>query len=334
MAGAGALPLRIGFAALVVIALAVGNAAYQAGNLTGAALGGEALLGSASPGSKGIVAGLAALAAVLLLTGSYRVLERVLIGLVLLMSLAFAGSVLITRPDFLALIKGLVPSVPEGGLFTTMALIGTTIVPYNLFLHAATARKKWPGGGGAALRAARADTAASVGLGGLISIFILVTAAASLFTAGLGVKSAADFARAIEPAYGASARYLIGAGLLAAGLSSAITAPMAAAFAVCELSGKSADGWLFRAVALGVLIVGAFVAMAGFNPLQVILTAQAANGILLPIVASFLLIAMNRKSLLGNQVNGPVQNALGAFVLVVTIGLGARLILRAAGVWS
>lgn len=333
MAGAGALPLRLVMAALVVLALAVGNAAYQAGNLTGASLGGEALLGNISPGRAPIVAALAAAAAILLLTGSYKLLERALIGLVLLMSFAFAGSVLITRPDFGALAAGLVPRLPEGSLFTTMALIGTTIVPYNLFLHAATARKKWPQGGEAALRDARTDTAVSVGLGGLISIFILVTAAASIFTAGLGVKSAADFASAIEPAYGPLAKYLIGTGLLAAGLSSAITAPMAAAFAVCELAGKPAEGWLFRGVALGVLATGSVVALAGFNPLQVILAAQAANGILLPVVAMFLLIAMNRRSLLGPQVNGVLQNLLGGLVLIVTIGLGARLILRAAGVW-
>lgn len=333
MAGAGSLPLRVAFAVLIVMALAIGNAAYQAGNLTGAALGGEALLGDKSPGRAAVIGLLAVAAAALLLTGSYKVLERFLIALVVIMSLAFAGSVLIARPDVAALAAGLVPRLPEGSLFTTMALIGTTIVPYNLFLHAATAKKKWPGRDANALKEARADTAISVGLGGLISIFILVTAAASIFSAGLGVNSAADFARAIEPAYGPFAKYLIGTGLLAAGLSSAITAPMAAAFAVCEISGRRPDGWMFRGVALSVLMVGALVAFAGFNPLQIILAAQAANGILLPVVAVFLLIAMNRRSLLGDQVNGPVQNLLGGLVLIVTIGLGARLILRAMGVW-
>lgn len=333
MAGAGAVPVRFAIAALIVLALAIGNAAYQAGNLTGASLGSEALLGGKTPGRAPIIGMLAFAAALMLLTGSYYLLERFLIALVLLMSIAFAGSVLITRPDIAAFIKGLVPRLPEGSLFTTMALIGTTIVPYNLFLHAATARRKWPGGGAEALRDAQTDTAVSVGLGGLISIFILVTAAASIFTSGLGVNSAADFARAIEPAYGPFAKYLIGIGLLSAGLSSAITAPMAAAFVVCELAGRKADGWVFRGVALSVLAIGALVAMAGFNPLQVILAAQAANGILLPVVTLFLLIAMNQRSLLGDHVNGTMQNVLGSLVLIVTVGLGTRLVLRAVGVW-
>lgn len=333
MAGAGHPGVRIAVAALIVVALALGNAAYQAGNLTGASLGGEAILGPAGPDRKVFVSVLALVAGVFLLTGSYKLLERVLIGLVILMSLAFAGSVLITRPDFGAMLQGLVPKLPDGSLFTAIALIGTTIVPYNLFLHASAARERWADKGEGALSEARRDTQVSVGLGGLISIFILVTAAASLFASGLPIKSGADLARAIEPAYGPMARYLVGTGLLAAGLSSAITAPLAAAYAVCELSRQRPRGTVFRGVALAVLLVGAGIALAGLNPLSVILTAQVANGILLPVVAGFLLIAMNQRTLLGDKVNSPLQNVLGVGVLIVTIGLGARLVLRAAGVW-
>jgi manganese transport protein len=333
MAGAGIPALKLLVAVLVVVALAVGNAAYQAGNLTGAALGGEALFGLGRIDRKFLVAGLAIVAAGFLLSGSYKLLERVLIGLVMVMSLAFAGSVLITRPDFGALFQGLVPQLPEGGLFTAIALIGTTIVPYNLFLHASAARERWGGKGPEGLKEARADTRVSVGLGGLISIFILVTAASSLFSSGLVIKSGADLAQAIEPAYGPAARYLVGIGLLAAGLSSAITAPMAAAYAVCELFRQPPRRLVFRSVAMLVLTIGAAIALAGYNPLSVILTAQVANGILLPVVATFLLVAMNRKTLLGDDVNTPLQNVLGGGVLLVTLCLGARLILRAAGVW-
>ncbi|MFN7165326.1 MAG: Nramp family divalent metal transporter [Hyphomonas sp.] len=333
MAGAGSPVLRLAIAALVVTALAMGNAAYQAGNLAGASLGGEAILGAHGADRRIVIAGLAVLAGALLLSGSYRSLERALIALVALMSLAFAGSVLITRPDPDALLQGLRPRLPEGSLFTAIALIGTTIVPYNLFLHASAARERWGGKGTAALAEARRDTQVSVGIGGLISIFILTTAAASLFASGLSIRSGADLAAAIEPAYGPVARYLVGIGLLAAGLSSAITAPMAAAYAVCELAGQPPRGNAFRAVALAVLVIGAGIALAGFNPLSVILAAQVANGILLPAVATFLLIAMNRRSLLGDAVNTPLQNLLGGSVLLITFCLGARLVLRAAGVW-
>ncbi len=333
MAGAGLPVFRLLVAGLVLFALAVGNAAYQAGNLTGAALGGEALFGAAGPDRIVWVLVLAVLAGALLLSGSYKLLEKVLIGLVTVMSLAFAGSVLITRPDLGGLASGLVPQLPQGSLFTAIALIGTTIVPYNLFLHASAARERWAGRGEEALREAQTDTRVSVGLGGLISMFILVTAASSLFASGLTIRSGSDLAQAIEPAYGAAARYLVGIGLLAAGLSSAITAPMAAAYAVCELLRQPPRGKVFRIVALLVLAIGTLIACAGYNPLTVILAAQVANGILLPVIATFLLVAMNRRSLLGAHVNSRLQNVLGGAVLLVTITLGARLILRAAGVW-
>ncbi len=326
-------PLRFLMAALIILALGIGNSAYQAGNLTGAALGTQALFEAGQISRTWIVLVLTILTAALLILGNYHLLERVLIALVLLMSLAFAASLIITRPDFGAMLMGLAPRLPKDSLFTTMALIGTTIVPYNLFLHAASVRQKWPNRDAAALQEARTDTVVSVGLGGLISIFILVTAAASLFGASLSVANAGDFARAIEPTYGAFAKYMIGIGLLAAGFSSALTAPMAAAYAVCELTRRPAQGAWFRAVALTVLAIGAIIALAGFNPLQLIMMAQAANGLLLPVIASFLLVTMNRKSLLGAHVNGAMQNVLGGAVLLITFALGLRLILRTLGLW-
>ena len=81
-------------------------------------------------------------------------------------------------------------------------------------------------------------------------------------------------------------------------------------------------------------MVGTLVALIGYKPISLILVAQVANGILLPIVAIFLLVAMNRRSLLGDRVNGPLVNVLGGLVIVITLGLGLRLVLRALGVWS
>jgi len=79
--------------ALVLSALFVGNAAYEAGNLAGGALGLDALFGaSGESASKGHVLVIAAIAGTLLAVGKYKLLERALIGLVLLMSLAFTLS--------------------------------------------------------------------------------------------------------------------------------------------------------------------------------------------------------------------------------------------------
>ena len=111
-------------------------------------------------------------------------------------------------------------------------------------------------------------------------------------------------AAAIAPTYGEAARYLVGIGLFAAGLTSSITAPLATAYALSEIARKPRGGPLFKTVALAILVIGTLVALVGYKPISIILVAQVANGILLPVVAIFLLVAMNRRSLLGDKVNG------------------------------
>ncbi|MEM6411056.1 MAG: divalent metal cation transporter, partial [Pseudomonadota bacterium] len=178
-------------------------------------------------------------------------------------------------------------------------------------------------------------TRLSIGLGGLISLFILSTAAASLFGSGLAVTSAADMAIALEPIAGSSATTLIGVGLTAAGLTSAITAPMATGYVVSEIVGRRREDQtlLFRGTALTVLAAGVVAALSGVRPTELILFAQAANGLLLPIIAGVLLMAMNRKELLGAHTNSRTENFLGVCVVLVCLLLGLRLILRTVGIW-
>ena len=322
--------LRWPLIALVGVALYAGNAAYEAGNLAGAALGIEVIAGEGAFNTA--VVAIAGLAGVLLLTGSYALIERALLALVAIMTLAFAATFTITQPDLGALLSGLLtPRVPDGALLTVVALIGTTVVPYNLFLHASAVARK--SGSAEDLGAVRADTSISIGIGGLIAILIASTAAASLFSAGIAVENAGDMARQFEPLFGPYSRYLLGVGLLAAGLTSAITAPMATGFAMAEILRlpSEAKSLAFRGIALTVLIIGASLSLAGVRPVEVILAAQFANGLLLPILAGFLLYAMNRRELLGRYVNGWLANGAGLIVALVAAGLGLRLVLRALG---
>lgn len=335
LAGAGNnVAARWASIVLILGALAIGNGAYEGGNLGGGALGLEAIAGEDFLSRRGWLLILAVIAGGLLIYGKYKLLERVMIGLVCLMALVFLAAFVMVQPDLGKLAAGLVPNVPSGGLLTAIALIGTTIVPYNLFLHAATARDRWASAD--KLDEAVTDTRISVGLGGLVSILILSTAAAALFGKGIEINSAGDMALAIEPVAGEWSRYLIGLGLFAAGLTSSITAPMATAYAVSELvppSERISKAMLQRIIALVVLAVGLAIALSGTRLVEVIFIAQMANGLLLPIIAGFLLLAMNRRSILGDAVNTPVQNALGGLVTLISLGLGARLVLRALGYW-
>ncbi len=319
---------------LIVIALYAGNAAYEAGNLSGAALGIEAITGSPSRRAFNItVLCISSVAGAVLWRGSYRQVEKLLIGLVLFMGVSFVGTFAVSQPDLLEMARGLfTPRIPDGSLLMIVALIGTTVVPYNLFLHASAAKQRWQGSGD--LAAARADSIISIGLGGLVAILIVSTASAGLFAHGLAADSVADMAVQLQPLFGPLSRYLLGAGMLAAGLSSALTAPMATAYAVTEIfpSNSAAKSVHFRLIALSVLGVGTLFAISGIKPLTIILSAQFANGLLLPVIVAFLLYTMNQRAILGKHVNGTIANVLGASVFLVSLGLGVRLILSSIAV--
>ncbi len=318
---------------LLLIALYGGNAAYEGGNLAGAALGVSAVFGDTLAVRITSLVLLSSVAAWVLLRGQYRDIERILVGLVMLMALAFVLTFIVVRPDLLAMARGLFsPSDIRGEqLLTVIALIGTTVVPYNLFLHASAAKSRWQHPRD--LAAARSDTIISIGLGGLIAILILSTAAASIFANGLKVENAADMARQFEPLFGTSSRYLLGTGLFAAGLSSAITAPLATGFALSEVFNiKGGEKALaFKLIALSVLLIGTAVALSGIKPISLIVTAQFANGLILPIIACFLLYAANQPSIMGEHTNGAISNVLGTVVVLLATALGIKSILAASG---
>ncbi|WP_046003355.1 Nramp family divalent metal transporter [Pseudoalteromonas rubra] len=318
--------------ALIIVAICIGNAAYEAGNLVGAALGIEAIT---TPGKwvfRGSIIALTALGAVILILGTYKQIERILIALVSVMALAFVVTFFLVDPDLTALLKGMVtPQLPEGSLLTVIALIGTTVVPYNLFLHASAAKAHWSEPDD--IPQARADTAISIGLGGLIAILVTSTAAASIFTLGLSVNNAVDMAKVFEPLFGSLSKYLLGIGLFAAGLSSVITAPLATSYVVTELLqlDTEVDARPFRFISVTIIVIGAVLSMANIKPIEIILLAQFANGLLLPIIAGFLLYVMNNKRMLGKYSNTVVSNILGFSVLILTAMLGIRLIAKSLG---
>lgn len=317
---------------LIMLALYLGNAAYEAGNLSGAALGIEALTGDNQTLYQISVLVISFLAAILLWLGSYKHIERILLILVALMALAFIATFISVGPDFSKLFSGLVtPKIPEGSLLTVIALIGTTIVPYNLFLHASAVKAKWSSV--ADLKHLRADTATAIGLGGLITILIASTAAASIFGSGINISGAGDMATQLEPLFGSFSKMMLGVGFFAAGLSSSITAPLATAYAMTEILGikGGTSSKAFKLIASSVIFSGMCLALTGIKPISIILAAQFANGLLLPIIAIFLLVVMNQKTQLGQYTNTWLGNSLGIIVVLVTAGLGIRIILSAAG---
>ncbi len=300
---------------LIISAIFIGNSAYEAGNISGAVMGFELLFGKSFQFNQinifSILSGILALP--LIIFGNNKVLEKILIILVLIMSFSFVFTVFIVGIDFnLLLSSSNLFSFSSDSILTIAGLIGTTVVPYNIFLHVALVNNRWKST--KELRFANFDTIVSISIGGLISLCILLTAA------GLNnsdILNAVDLAYSLQPLYGDFSKYIVAIGLLSAGLTSSITAPIAAAYVVCGCFGFSINrkSKLFKIIAVIVILIGVIFSSIGFSPIEIIKFAQVTNGILLPLVVVFLLFLANNTRLLKNNTNNLFQNVLGLIVI-------------------
>ncbi|WP_240612712.1 Nramp family divalent metal transporter [Alteromonas flava] len=319
--------LRYSACALVIAAIGIGNAAYEGGNLTGAALG----LSQLTDGSMTLwVVILASLAGGLLWFGHSGAVEKVLVALVAIMSVIFIITVIAAKPDWTGLFNDAIrPRFDSTTITLVLALIGTTIVPYNLFLHASLV-SQYTNEPEQELRIQRHNTRIAVLTGGLITLAIMTTATAAFYQQGLALD-ASNIASQLAPLLGDMAGNIFAIGLFSAGLTSAITAPLAASYAVCgalKLPQERTSA-PFRGVWLSVLLCGALAASLGIKPLLAMLFAQATNGLLLPFIAIFLLFAMNDKQRLGEYRNRIAMNVVGSAIVLVTLFLGLSKLIAA-----
>ena len=308
---------------LIVSALGIGNAAFEVGNITGAAIG-LSQISNLSISSSVLIVGILVL--ILLGTRIFKMLEQILTVLVVIMSLLFLLTMITIEIDYSKLLRGLfIPTVTASSLLTIMALIGTTVVPYNLFLHADASKRKWKDQElNQALNNSRADTAISIGLGGLITLAIMSTSAVAFFGSSMEISSE-NLARQLEPILGSYSSYIFNFGLFVAGITSAVTAPLAASIAVTEALGWKNDpsSIRFKLVWIIILLIGVLFAYFGTKPLQAILFAQATNALLLPFLALFLFYVVNNSRLMGSHKNTITINMIALIIIMAVVLLSS-----------
>lgn len=298
------------------IAVALGCAAYQAGNILGAVSGLFLLtantLPALTPRLLTLLLGLVCLG--LLWQGSTRLIANFLGLIVFIMGIAFAYVAANATFTATTLASALViPSLPPDSTVLAIGLIGTTIVPYNLFLGSGIGQTQ-------SLSEMRWGISIAVLIGGLISMAILV--AGTLVT---GDFSFQNVARTLTVRLGSWAGDLFAFGLFAAGFTSALTAPLAAAVTAKSLLGWTENSKAYKSVWLLVMAVGLAFGLLGVKPIPVIVLAQAANGLLLPVVTLFLFIAVNNKTILPAAYRNRLwQNLLMLIVVGITAFLGLR----------
>ena len=238
------------------------------------------------------------------------------------MSISFIISAIITKPKFYDIVNGILyPKINQSNLLIVLGLIGTTVVPYNIFLHSSLVTEKWKSV--KKIKTARIESFISILLGGVISLSIIITAASSM---NQEITNVIDLAKGLEPLYGKFSIYFLGVGLFASGITSSITAPLAAAYVA-----KSCFGWndtlksiKFRLVWIFVLLFGVIVSLLDLNPIEIIKFAQFSNSLLLPIIAIILLWLVNKSEIIENKFSYKFQNILGLTIIIITFLLSFK----------
>ena len=308
--------------------IVLGSAAYETGNILGAVSGISLIFGASTQKLFVVIICLSAFIALSL--PSQKFLARMLGFIVMFMGLSFFITAIILKPDFSLVLKGsFIPNLNglkgTGTGLLVLGLIGTTVVPYNLFLGSGISSTKQK------LSEMRFGLAIAIILGGIISMAVLITG-----TAIKGEFSFETLADALSGNLGNWALYLLGFGLFAAGFTSAITAPLASALTTRGLTGNENNPeWSnkssnFKIVWISVLVIGFGFGISGIKPIPVIILAQALNGFVLPFISIFLLFVVNDEKLMGKgKLNSWFSNILMTIVVWVAIVLGLINILKA-----
>lgn len=322
---------------LVVGAIIFGSAAYEAGNILGSI---EGLMFFIPNFPKKILVVIIGILAFLALSfKSMSSVAKFMGWIVIFMGLAFISTAIFLKPSFSDLISGsFIPTIPKmpGAGILVLGIIGTTVVPYDLFLGSGVIVNKQ------SISDMRFGLFVAIGMGGIISMSIITVGAA--ITEGMPPEARADIianfsfkqvSDILVLYIGEWAVFIFGLGMFAAGFSSAITAPLASSITARSIFKANNKKWIdnnlyFRLVSTGVLLVGLTFGFMEVKPIPVIIVVQALNGLILPFVSVFLVFVINNPFLMGkDKINGHISNILMSFVVWITTIIGSINIFKA-----
>ncbi len=246
----------------------------------------------------------------LVVFGSYKYAERIFLVLSLVF-FAYPVSAFLSHPDYGQAGSQLVfPHFLANSdfLLLVVALIGTTITPYMQFYVAAAVADR--GIGPSEYPAERVDTVAGSIFCNVISIFIIIATAAAIKTRA-PLDSAKQAAQALTPVAGRFATQLFAVGLFGASALAAAVVPLSTAYAISEAAGAERsvsktfrEAPLFLGLFTAQVFIGAAVALIPGNLIRLLVQAQVLNGIITPILLTYVLVLANRRSVLGDAANG------------------------------
>jgi Mn2+/Fe2+ NRAMP family transporter len=287
--------------------------------------------------SKFITVPMAALAVWLILyKGSFKTAQKVFL-LFSAFYIVYIINGFVVKPDFGEALRALVtPAWEWSGAFllAMIALIGTTITPWGQFFIQSYVVDK--GLGLKHYKIEKAEVFLGAFITNIVSFFIIISAAATLYKYGIDVKNAKDAALGLAPLAGKFAQGLFAFGLFSASMLGAFILPVATAYAICESFGWEygfnatwQSGKIFYSIILTTIIIPAILVLFPVDLMKAMLISQDINGILLPIILIFVIKIINNKKIMGEHINKPIGNVISWLTIIGIIAASVMLLFNA-----
>ena len=311
----------------VMVLLFVANAATTVAEFAGVGGGAGLLFGGPA---RYVAIPLAALIVwFLVLRGSFRVVERVLLVLTLVF-IGYIVSAILAHPPWGEVVRHtVVPTFHWTPPFILIfiSVVGTTITPWMAFFQQSNVADKGLSPGD--LKFERIDTFAGIVMLNIVAFFIIVATGATVFAHHIQVDPAdpsafSKIALALKPLAGQYAEQLFAIGLINASLMAASVLPLSTTYAITEAFGLERgidksfrDAPAFLTIYTTLIVLGAGVAMFPGAPLALITNLpNIVNGMMLPLLLPLLILLANDKRIMGRYVNGRFGNLLSGAVFL------------------
>lgn len=297
---------------------------FQAGNSIGVGIAiGEA---TGTPFTWWIILFTAIAVALLFFPFFYKVLEKLMIGVVIVMLLCFVLTLFMVDIDFSKLSHGFVPQIPDGSLGLVIAFTASCFSLVGAFYqtYLVQERKKINPEAVNIRRSEQGAFLSSFVILGFMSAAVMVCAAAVLYTQGIKVGSAAEMGRALEPLFGRYASSLFFIGLFGASFSSLVgNATVGGSLLADALGfGSALDSRKTKLLIASVMILGCTIAVSyGRLPLELIVLAQSVTIFLVPFIGISVFVIANSKKVMGEQANNTFYKVAGTAGLLVILVL-------------
>lgn len=314
-----------GWAVFLYIVVLVGSVAFQAGNLSGASMALTYLV----PGTSNLfwASVVSVLALVIVLMKRYGIIEKSNQVLIILMVVAFVITALTCKADFGQIVsEGFAFEIPGGNAVLALSLLATTVTPNLVLGYSGFLRKKYDrtaaGEEETLIKTTRFGLGFNMIVTFLITSSVIICAATLLHPQGITISSAGEMAAILTPLLGRFAGIFFSVGLFSAAFSSVMYQISLHNMLLPKAFGVSEDPKAPHNIAITIavfLVPVAIIGLLGSSPTQLIITAQALNGVALPLVFILCWVLCNNKDFMGKYVNNKVQNLVFGAVTALTL---------------